>query len=195
MRNSFLYIGRNSLLALFLFVFVVGCQKNYTPKPRAYFRIDTPESNYTPYSNNRFSISISDKASLQVKRLTDQEIWFDIVYPQYKSTIFCTYFAVTNDSIQPLLDDNKQLLYSHTKKASQFQEMTYSDGENQKFGSLYKIEGRVATPFQFYITDTKHHFLRGSLYFEYEVERDSILPVLEVLEQDLTELFNSLSWK
>lgn len=185
---------KNCLLILF-FILFFGCDNSYTPKPRAYFRIDLDSVNYVTYSDEHFSFLISDRVEVQEKRSAENEKWFNVVYPDFRATLFLTYMAVKENSIESLLEDNRQLLYSHTKKAYEFQEMAYSDTVNRKFGSLYKIKGNVATPFQFYITDGERNFLRGSLYFDYETERDSILPILDVLEEDLSELFNSLTWK
>ncbi len=185
---------RNSLLILFVIAFL-GCDNSYTPKPKAYFRIDVDSTNYIPYSDERFSFLMSGRAEVHEKQSSESEKWFNIVYPDFQATLFLTYIAVNERTIDALLEDNRQLLYSHTKKAYEFQDMVYSDAENRKFGSLYKIKGNVATPFQFYITDGEKNFLRGSLYFDYEVERDSVLPILDVLEEDLSELFNSLTWK
>ncbi len=172
-----------------------GCDNSYTPKPRAFFRIDVDNIGYVPYFDEQFSFLVSDRAEVYEKQSPQNEKWINVVYPDFKATLFLTYIAVEERSMQALLEDNRQLLSAHTKKAYEFQDMAYSDTVNRKFGSLYKIKGDVATPFQFYITDGNRKFLRGSLYFDYEAKRDSVLPVLDVLEQDLSELFNSLTWK
>lgn len=189
------YLVRKSLFVLFFIAFI-GCDNgSYTPKPRAYFRIDVDSIGYLPYSDEQFSFLVSDRAVVYEKQSSRNEKWLNIVYPDFRATLFLTYIALEKMSIETLSDDNIQLLYSHTKKAYEFQDMAYSDSLSRKFGSLYKIKGNVATPYQFFITDGEHNFLRGSLYFDYEVERDSVLPILDVLEQDLSELFNSLTWK
>ncbi len=189
-----IYSLRNSLLILFIVAFF-GCDNSYTPKPRAFFRIDVDNIGYVPYFDEQFSFLVSDRAEVYEKQSPQNEKWINVVYPDFKATLFLTYIAVEERSMQALLEDNRQLLSAHTKKAYEFQDMAYSDTVNRKFGSLYKIKGDVATPFQFYITDGNRKFLRGSLYFDYEAKRDSVLPVLDVLEQDLSELFNSLTWK
>lgn len=173
-----------------------GCKENYTPKPSAFYRIDTPESVYTLYSDNRFSFSVSDQAVVRKKASsTTTETWFNIIYPAYKAEIYCTYFAITPDKLPALFQENEKLIYSHTSHADAFQQITYEDSVNSKYGALYRIMGDVATPFQFYISDEKRNFLRGSLYFSHKVQRDSIAPILAVLEEDISELFNTLSWK
>jgi gliding motility-associated lipoprotein GldD len=59
---------------------------------------------------------------------------------------------------------------------------------------LFKIEGPVASPYQFYITDGKSHFLRGSLYFDQKVNFDSLRPVIEFLKTDIEHLMASVKW-
>jgi gliding motility-associated lipoprotein GldD len=64
------------------------------------------------------------------------------------------------------------------------------------FGQIYDIEGSdVATPFQFWVSDSSYHFLRGSLYFNFPPNNDSIQPVIDYLRNDLLQLVNTLQWR
>ena len=60
---------------------------------------------------------------------------------------------------------------------------------------LYNLTGNTATNFQFYVTDSNSHFLRGSLYFNIKTNNDSIAPVLSFLEADIIRMIESLKWK
>ncbi|MCR5455573.1 MAG: hypothetical protein K6F33_11355, partial [Bacteroidales bacterium] len=63
------------------------------------------------------------------------------------------------------------------------------------YGLLYGIKGNVASPLQFYITDSTRHFLRGSLYFNCSPNKDSLAPSVEFVRQDIERLFETLIWK
>ena len=59
---------------------------------------------------------------------------------------------------------------------------------------LYAVEGPVATPLQFFVTDSVDHFMRGSLYFSHKPNPDSVAPVLQRLETDVRIMMESMQW-
>jgi hypothetical protein len=59
---------------------------------------------------------------------------------------------------------------------------------------IYSIEGPSASPFQFYLTDSAQHFLRGSLYFNSRTNPDSLAPILNFVRIDLSHLINTFEW-
>jgi gliding motility-associated lipoprotein GldD len=63
------------------------------------------------------------------------------------------------------------------------------------YGVKYDIEGNTASAVQFYVTDSVHHFLRGSLYFNLPPQIDSLEPVIKFVEADIDHLINTFSWK
>jgi hypothetical protein len=56
------------------------------------------------------------------------------------------------------------------------------------------LSGPVASPLQFFATDSTNHFLRGSLYFDHSPNPDSLKPSLAHVEQDIIHLIESLAW-
>ena len=65
---------------------------------------------------------------------------------------------------------------------------------NQVYGLIYKIEGNAASPMQFFLTDSTHHFLRGALYIREVPNIDSLKPVIDFLEIDIIRLIETTSW-
>ena len=53
----------------------------------------------------------------------------------------------------------------------------------------------MATPLQFWMTDSAHHFLRATLYFNFTPNNDSLQPVIEYLRDDALHLVNTFAWK
>jgi len=82
----------------------------------------------------------------------------------------------------------------HNVKAS-FREERVLKSKTGSAGLMFKINGPVATPFQFYMTDSTRHFLRGSLYFDVKVNQDSISPIVAFIEEDLNTMLNSIEWR
>ena len=82
----------------------------------------------------------------------------------------------------------------HNIKANYRKETIIDNGHGVK-GILFEIEGPVASPLQFYLTDEKDHFFRASLYFNSKVNPDSTAPVLKYLRSDIDTLIASFKWK
>ena len=49
-------------------------------------------------------------------------------------------------------------------------------------------------PFQFFVTDSTTHFMRGSLYFNHAPNPDSVAPVLDRMEADVRRIMETIEW-
>jgi gliding motility-associated lipoprotein GldD len=58
-----------------------------------------------------------------------------------------------------------------------------------------ELSGEVPTQFQFFVTDSTDHFLRGALYFNTAMKNDSLAPVIEYIKVDMIHLINTLEFK
>ena len=79
-------------------------------------------------------------------------------------------------------------------KAEAIVEQTFNNPGKKVYGALYHIEGNVATPLQFVLTDSVSHFLRASLLFDAVPNQDSIVPVLNYIKEDVIRLIESFEW-
>ena len=61
-------------------------------------------------------------------------------------------------------------------------------------GVVAELEGEVPTQFQFFVTDSTQHFLRGALYFNTAMKNDSLAPVIEYIKADMAHLMNSVKF-
>ena len=62
--------------------------------------------------------------------------------------------------------------------------------------TVWRLRGRnVASTYQFFATDSLHHFLRGALYINRTPNNDSLAPVLEYIQADLDHLIETLRWR
>ena len=94
-----------------------------------------------------------------------------------------------------LVSDAFEMADKHNIKASYRQESAISNPEGQIHGLIFEIDGPVATPLQFFVTDSTQHFLRASLYFKSAVNRDSIAPVYAYLKEDVYGMIESMEWR
>ena len=88
----------------------------------------------------------------------------------------------------------KRQAYSHAVKAESISQTQFSDSLKHLSGLIYDIKGSVASPVQFYVTNSSSRFMRGALYFDDVVKSDSIAPVVAFLRDDIVRMMESLQW-
>jgi len=177
-----------SLLFGLLFIFN-SCRKEYTPRPRGYFRISFPAKSYkslqmpVPYNFQIPVYSFPGSDSLNLKQLD----WVTIEVPANHAQIHLSYKTI-NKNLGEYIEESRSLAYKHSQKASSIEEQTFMNPSKKVFGTIYNIKGNAASPMQFYLTDSITHFLRGSLYIKEIPNIDSLQPVIEFLNQDVMRL-------
>ncbi len=179
---------------LLLCVVCFSCKKNYSPKPAAYFRIEEQPDHFTSFENEKLSFDVSSQATIATEK-KGTEIWLTIRYPQYKAYLYCTYLPISKQNLRSAMDDSYRMAFSHTVKANGIVQQIINLPEQKSGGILYKIEGNVATPRQFFVTDSTTHFFRASLYFDGKANGDSLKPVVQYMDKNIEKLISSLNWK
>jgi len=191
MKRSITYI----LTLLLIVLFLPGCKKDYTPKPRGYFRIDFPEKKFQLFKSNfpysfeypKYSKICPDNDSFS------EPFWIDIDIPTNKAKFHLSYKQIKGN-LARLTEDSRELVYKHSIKATSIDERLFINTANNVYGTVYYIKGNAASPMQFYMTDSTNHFLRGSFYISEIPNYDSLLPVITFLETDLIHLIETLNW-
>ena len=185
------------LLLLIIFASLAGCKQNYTPKPSAYCRINYPERQYKSYTGScGFSFDIPVYSEMQPDSDRNAEpYWYNLYYIPFKAKLHLSYKPVnkTND-LMTLKEDSRELVYKHTVKADEITESFFSN-QYGNTGILYELEGNTATAVSFYITDSTANFMRGSLYFSTRINRDSLDPVIDFLEEDIKHMISTFRWQ
>lgn len=188
----------NSLIALILLVLASSCgDKNPQPKPRGYFRIDLPEKEYVTLDTMRYySFEYPAYATITPDYHSIQEKdWVNVEFPHFKGTIHISYKQV-NDNLGEYLEDAYVMITKHIGKATGIRDSLIINKERAVYGLVYFLDGEgVASPLQFYLTDSTEHFMRGSLYFNVVPNNDSLQPVIDFITDDVRHLINTLEWK
>lgn len=182
----------------------VSCDENVIPlpKPRIYPKVVYPEKEYEqlnintcPFSFEKPSYFKYKKDSLRLNEEKKFTCWFDLYCAELNSFIHLSYIPINEESpFDELIEDAFDLANKHNIKASGRTETRFSKPSKSIGGLIFEIEGPVAAPMQFFATDSTSHFLRGSLYFNDVVNRDSIQSVYEFLKQDLDYVIKTLEW-
>lgn len=188
---------KNTILLLLITIFFAACESdNYTPKPTGYFRIELPKKLYQKATIDcPFEFEIPNYATITTnKNHPDKPCWFDINFTDLNASIYMSYKPV-NNNINDYLEDSRTLAFKHTVKAFDIEQNTISFPERNVYGLVYEIEGNTASSYQFHLTDSTNHFIRGSLYFNNVPNQDSIAPVLEFIKKDVQHFIETFEWK
>ena len=194
LKTIFLLLLVNCIL---LTVFVSCDDKTYQPKPKGYFRIDLPEKEYVSLDSMKyysFEHPVYSKITPDYLSPEEKE-WVNVEFPSFKGTIHISYKNVDNN-IEKYLEDSYYMMTKHISRAMGIRESVVANPERKVYGLVYFLEGEgVASPLQFYLTDSVNHFLRGSLYFNVKTNNDSLAPVIDFITDDIRHLIETVKWK
>lgn len=183
-------------VVILVVILSTSCRESFTPKPAGYLKISYPEKTYELYDEQEhYQFEIPHYARVEKDSLRrSEEGWTNVVIPQLNGTIHLSYKPV-DDHLNALITDSRELVYKHTVKAHGIEETPFIERDDKRFGMIYDLKGDVASAVQFFITDSTTHFLRGSLYFNCQPNRDSLNPVIEFLREDILHLIETTQWK
>ena len=189
-RNTYILLALAFIGWVALFSFC-ACRKATIPRPYGYFRITTPPHEYHPSQIGGAVCDISDYATLIPK---SEEGFYDIHYPTLNADIHISYKPVRHN-LRELSDDAMEFVYKHVQQVSSIPEQTFMNDDARVYGVLFHLEGNAASPFQFFLTDSTRHFLRGAAYCYCRPNADSLAPVHTFLNAELRHLIETLHWK
>ena len=192
---------RHLLLAILAALLLASCaDEGYSPKPAAYLRIDMPDHSYLRCDTAvlPFTFERSAASRLTVKKDTPREKYIDITYPQYAgAVVYLTYKPIGGiEDLRGQVDTAYRFLSQHFDYSTGVRDQMVDYPQEHVYTTTYQITGqRAASPYQFYATDSAHHFLRGALFFSVTPNNDSLAPVIRYIESDITHLLETLRWR
>ena len=187
------------LVVLSIGVIAISCDDNdnYLPKPRGYFRIDLPEKAYTRVDTiEKYSFECPQYALVTPDPYSPNEKnWINIEMPPFKGSIHLTHKPV-NNNLSDYLEDVHTMVTKHLQKANGVRDSLIVNDEHHVYGMFIEMDGKgVATPMQFYLTDSTRNFVRGALYFNFQPNNDSMQPVINFIREDIDHMINTFEWK
>lgn len=192
------------ILPLLFFSLIQSCNEApaITPKPRGFPKVVYPQKTYQTFNGNYCDFVFEYPKYAKVEKdetffgeRPEHECWFDIFIPDFDARIHCTYSPISKvETFEKLKTDAFELAHKHNIKAKYIEEIEINTSNGAK-GFAFNLEGDVASPFQFFLTDEEQHFMRGSLYFNTTVAPDSLAPIFSFVKKDIEHLINTLEWK
>lgn len=188
------------LLKLILFplalLSLASCQRTSAPKQYGYFRIAVPDTAYAAWhlSGYPYSFLLSKNAEVKPHAFEGENYWIDIVYPSLNATVYCSYKPIRNN-LRGLSRDAQEFVFRHSRVASAIPLQEYADNERKMFGLYYELQGDVASPIQFILTDSIQHFFRASVYCNAVPNQDSLAPIYDYIREDIRVMIESMEWK
>jgi gliding motility-associated lipoprotein GldD len=174
-----------------------ACETNWLPKPPGYNRIDLPRHEYNrleegyPY---QFDFSLQSQVEPDSFNLNETE-WINLNYKKLGAKVHLTYKKIDqNTEFKALSNDAFNLTAKHQIKAYGIEEVVILT-PNGYSAVVAELTGEVPTQFQFFVTDSTTHFLRGALYFNTALKNDSLAPVIEYIKIDLAHLINTVTFE
>lgn len=186
-------------LIIFFSVFLlvtISCKKDYTPKPRGYYRISFQEKTYHQLYSATFPyrFEIPEYSRIVPDDESNAEpFWVNLQIPAHKAELHISYKKVDNN-LAKLTEDSRSLAYKHSQKADAIDERVFINPAKKVYGTIYLIDGNAASPLQFYVTDSTKNFIRGALYIREVPNIDSIRPVIDFLTPDIIHLIETTEW-
>jgi gliding motility-associated lipoprotein GldD len=191
------------LLLLFAVVAFTACEENTAvPRPRAYPRVVYPKKEYAPFNEGYCDFTFDlpkyarvDHDTMFFNEKAKSDCWFNILVPGLNAKIYCSYYPISDrKDFDGLVKDAYEMTNKHNIKASFIEELPIHRKEDHVHGVVFNVEGPAASSYQFFLSDSTRHFLRGALYFNTQARPDSLAPVVAFMKTDLDRLVRTLKW-
>jgi gliding motility-associated lipoprotein GldD len=190
-------LDKTGMWIILVFLSFTACNNEYYPKPRGYFRIDLPEKKYITF-NTTYPYAFEYPTYARIipdAHPKAEPYWINIIFPQFKGALHMSYKPI-DGNLNEYLEDTRTMVMKHIPKASGIENKQYQNDLSRVYGMTSAISGvAAASPYQFYLTDSVNHFIRGALYFNTVPNNDSLAPVIEFLKADINHMIETFSWK
>jgi gliding motility-associated lipoprotein GldD len=189
-------LGSACLLALFLSS--CGDDEMLIPKPPTYLRTDFPEHQYVKVNDAAtysFELSkvYSQKPLTYKGEITNHK---EVNLGPLNGTLYLNYYPIPNrDTLVRYINLSNDKVDEHQIKATRIKDQNFLFKDKKVYGTLFEFEGDVATNYQFYLTDSVSHFIRGEVLMNCRPNYDSLRPTLNYLKVDLLHLIETFEWK
>lgn len=185
----------SSILVL-LTTLIISCEeKNYVPKPPTYLKINLPERSYDTYTaEDDCNFTFNKVSYFNVKSAQQNTCNKDIVLEGLNGTLHLSVIDM-DTTLGMYINHAIDKVGEHKIKASAIIDTNIIRQEDRVFGTFYELQGNVASPFQFYVTDSTDRFFSGVVYFNTRPNYDSIKPTLNFVKKDLIEFMKTVNWE
>lgn len=185
-----------SLLVIAILLLSCG-EENTIPKPPTYLRLDLPDHTYSIFKEKNCAYSFEQASIFKVKDVYDQDKKLtcnkDIDLGPLNGVMFLSYIQM-DKPLGEYVNYAINKVDEHKIKATAILDSNIIRPKSRIYGTFFELQGDVASPFQFYLTDSVNKFVSGVVYLNKTPKYDSLKPSLEYLKKDLYQLVNTFNW-
>ena len=192
------------LIAFLVVTMLYACKEEgvFTPKPRMFPRVEFPEKSYDEFDFEACHFTFKKPKYATIKtgisffgEKAKDPCWFDLEIKELNTSLHFSYTKIDEkNTLEKHVTDAFKIIEEHTAKAD-YREEALIENKNGVKELMFNLEGPVASPINFFLTDTTSHFVRASLYFNSVVNPDSTQIVLDFVSKDVDEILNTFAWK
>lgn len=182
----------------FLLILFSCTEELANPKPPTFLRTEFPKHEYIQYLNEDCSYRFLLPEIYHVKNVSDSAgniiCHKDIDLGPLNGIIHFSYINMT-EPLSSYVNYANNKVDDHKVMASAIEDLRILHPEKRVFGTFFELQGNVATPFHFYLTDSTSRFVSGVLYFNCSPNYDSLKPSIDYVKEDLLKLVHSFEWR
>jgi gliding motility-associated lipoprotein GldD len=184
-------------IILLLTLSACSSDKIPVPKPPTYLRLELPDHQYSTYNGN-CGYSFQSAKIFTVKDVVDSSGTMtchkDIHLGTLNGVIHFSFINMT-EPLSTYVNYANDKVDEHKLKATAIEDFRLINGKKRVFGTFFELKGDVASPYQFYLTDSTSRFVSGVVYFNSRPNYDSLKPSLDYLKLDLMKMVETFEWK
>ncbi len=166
------------------------------PKPSLYLRINFPAKEYTSIDTNcPYTFEVNKAYHLKdVSNALANTCHKEMDLGPLNGTFQLSYMKMV-EPLSAYVNYMNDKVEEHLIKATGKNIRNIINPEKKVYGTIFELEGNVATPIQFYLTDSTSQFFSGVLYFNTVPNYDSLRTSIQYVSEDLEKLINTFEWK
>ena len=185
-----------SIITGVLLLSACGSEEMPIPKPPTFLNIELPAHSYKKHSEScpyEFDVSTLYQVRnvYDGKKLTCHK---DILLGKLNGTLHFSYI-IMDKPLKDYINYAIDKVDEHKIKATDIRDNQIIRPKDKVYGTFFELKGDVASPFQFYLTDSVSRFISGVVYMNSRPNYDSIKPSLDYIKKDLNKMLGSFKWK
>jgi gliding motility-associated lipoprotein GldD len=170
-----------------------GGSQNPVPKPPTYLELNLPDRTYSHFEDSSCGYSFEKPNYFEMNKVKGSECNKDISFGKLNGTLHLSVIDM-DTSLATYVNYAIDKVGEHKVKATAIMDTSIIRSEDNVYGTFFELQGNVASPFQFYVTDSTDRFYSGVVYFNSRPNYDSILPSLNFVKKDLLHFMSTINW-
>lgn len=190
----------NKILPIFscfsLLLHSCGNEEITIPKPSCYLQTNLPKHEYSLIQQNcPYSFELAKMFKVKTVQYGEETTCHkDIELGALNGTLHFSYIEMEKP-LAEYINFSIDKVDEHKIKATAIEDKLIIRAKDKVYGTFFELQGDVASPFQFYLTDSVKNFVNGVIYLNARPNYDSVKPSLDYLKEDLNHLLSTFKWR